>query len=36
MDTLKKIGFTALVVVGVMALASRARRQFAILDKVLG
>lgn len=36
METLKKIGFVALIVVGVMAVASRARRQFAIVDKVLG
>lgn len=36
MEMLKKIGFTALIVVAVMAVASRARRQFAILDKVLG
>lgn len=36
METLKKIGFIAIVVVGVMAVASRARRQFGIVDKVLG
>ena len=36
METLKKIGFCALVVLGVMAVASRARRQFPIVDKVLG